>query len=348
VTKQSHPYKKIFEFLTIIILFLLWKDITMKKNLIIQSNIVICFYLLLLLFIGNLQADDSSFLKQEFNLAGKHSQETQFYILKSELITYALNGKRISNDIFKLYLQCVPATISKKNKDEYTCIKFLIKQGNAPEVSVPALANWSYLFSEGIDDKNQVFGINHSQFENLKDMNGKVIPQDIAYHIYNAFIDFHSFCNVFAERTPNGKGIQDLRKIGQKIIHSAAFTEPPTNLGEYISKGSFFKNGEITLEFKGLSIVNDKQCALIGFDSGESLFKMIMNPAPNMEIITIGSSHYIGDIYKDTSSNWVQKVTLNEIVVSETTMPMPPNKINSVSERSILILNVSKDEFFNK
>ena len=117
---------------------------------------------------------------------------------------------------------------------------------------------------------------------------------------------------MFAESTTEGNGIQNLKKIGQKIVHAAAFSEPPVNLGSNVSEGSFFKNGEITLEFKGLSVVNDRQCALLEYDSGESSFKIIMEPMPNMEIQTVGSSHYQGDIYKDLATNWVQKITMNE------------------------------------
>ncbi|MCK4344489.1 MAG: hypothetical protein KAX05_04325, partial [Bacteroidales bacterium] len=89
-----------------------------------------------------------------------------------------------------------------------------------------------------------------------------------------------------------------------------------------------------------------KQCAIVGYDSGESSFEMIMNPMPNMEVHTVGSSHYMGDIYKDLTTNWVQKITMTEIVISETTLPMPPNKVNSVIERNIIIRNVNENEFF--
>jgi hypothetical protein len=56
--------------------------------------------------------------------------------------------------------------------------------------------------------------------------------------------------------------------------------------------GSSFKNGQITLEFKGLSVVNGKDCALIAYDSGESSFKILMQPTPEMQIQIVGSSHY--------------------------------------------------------
>jgi len=319
----------------------------MKEKLIIRFKIFACFFIILFPLKALSQQNVNSHLKQEFNLAGERSQETQFFVMKSECINYALDGKRVSKDVYKLYLKWTPAKIVEKDGDEYTCIKFLVQFGDAKEVTIPTLANWSYLYREGIDKKSQVFGIDHSKFENLKDSNNNLIPTDKAYHVYNAFIDFHGFCNVFAERTAEGNGIQDLKKIGQKIIHSAAFSEPPVHLGKNILAGSFFKNGEITLEFKGLSVANDRDCALIGFDSGESSFKMIVKPTPDFEVVAVGSSHYKGDIYKSLASNWVQKVTFNEIVVTEATMAMPPNKVNSVVERNVVIRNVSEGEFFN-
>ena len=317
----------------------------MKTKLFTKPNILIYFYFILVPLLAYSQSDINSFLSHEFNLAGEGSQETQFFVLTSECINYALDGKRLSKDFYKLFLKWVPTEDAKKDGDEFTCVKFTVQFGEAKEVTIPALANWSYLYHEGIDEKNQVFGIDHSKFENLKDSDNNPIATDKSYHVYNAFIDFHAFCNVFAEPMAEGNGIQDLKRIGQKIVHAAAFSEPPTHLGKNISAGSFFKNGEITLEFKGLSVANDRDCALIGFDSGESSFKMIVKPMPDFEVIAVGSSHYKGDIYKDLASNWVQKVTLNEIVVAEATMPMPPNKVNSVVERNLLIRNVSEGEF---
>ncbi len=287
-----------------------------------------------------------SLLDREFDLAGERSQETQYFLMESRLITYALDGKRVGTDIFRLRLKCVPAGVGGRQGDEYTCARFTLQQGDGPETEIPALENWTYVLNKaGMDEKCQVFGIDHAKFENLTNSAGAVLSPDKAYHVYNAFIDFHSFCDVFAVSAGNGKGIQDLKKIGQKIIHAASFSEPPVNLGSNTAEGSYFRNGEITLEFKGLGMVNGRTCALLEYDSGESSFKMIMRPMPNMEIQAVGSSHYRGDIYKDLASNWVQKATLNELVVSETTLPMPPNKINSVVERVILVRNVGEKEF---
>jgi hypothetical protein len=219
---------------------------------------------------------------------------------------------------------------------------------NEPEVEIPALKNWTYVFKippTGIDEKGQTLGIDHARFENLVDASGKAIPIDKTYHVYNAFIDFHSFCDIFAERIDGGNGIQDLKSIGQRIVHAAANTEAPVNLGSGIAKGSTFKNGEVTMELKGLSRVAGAACAMVGFDSGESSFKMTVKPMPDMEVRTVGSSHYKGDIYIDLATNWAKKVTMDEFVVVEATLPVQPYKVNTVGERDIVVRNVGAKEF---
>jgi hypothetical protein len=285
-------------------------------------------------------------LKQEYNLVPHHSNSTQYYEMESILQRHALDGTLQGKDIYRLYFQCEPSTDSSIG-DEYTCLKFTVQLNDSPEVSIPSLTNWKYYFSltaTNKDEKSQVFGIDHSKFENLKDENGKPIPVENTYHVYNAFIDFHSM-SVFSEKTSTGNGAQNLKHIGDKIIHVASFSQPPVNLGSQIAEGSYFKNGEITLGFKGLGLVNEKPCAIIEYDSGESSFYMLIKPMPNMEISTKGSSHYWGDIYKDLTGGWIQKAVLHEIVISETNVPGVTNKIHSVIERSISIKNVKKITF---
>lgn len=291
---------------------------------------------------------NDAILRQTFDLGGQRTPQTQYYQMESRLIAYALDGKRIGTDIYRLRLKCIPAELAGTKGDQWTCTRFTVQLGDESEVEVPAMKNWTYVFKippMGVDDKGQTLGIDHAQFANLVDASGKALPPDKGYHVYNAFIDFHAFCDVFAERVEGGNGIQDLKNIGQTIVHSAANTEAPVNLGSSISEGSTFKNGRVTMELKGLSSVEGAACAMVGFDSGESSYKMIVKPMPNMEVRTVGSSHYKGDIYIDLLTNWARKVTMYELVVSETTLPMPPGKINSVIERDIVVRNVGAAEF---
>jgi hypothetical protein len=286
-----------------------------------------------------------SILYEAFDLGGERSEAAQYYRMESTLLTYAADGSLRSTDVFRLGLEYLTAGLAGGEDAEIKCLFFTVQLADSSEVDIPGLKNWSYAFKQtGMDEMGQIFGIDHSKFENLVDSNGDVLPPHKTYHVYNAFVDFHSFCDVFAEPAPEDKGVQDLEMIGDTIVHAAAFSEPPVNLGSNVMEGSFFRNGRITLAFKGLSVVNGRPCALIEYDSGESSFRMKVRPMPGLEVDTVGSSHYRGDIHKDLESNWVQMVTLSEMVVSETTLPMPPDKINTVNERTIVILNISEDE----
>ena len=170
--------------------------------------------------------------------------------------------------------------------------------------------------------------------------NGKAIPAGNAYHVYNAFIDFHSFF-FFAERNKRGAGIQDLRSIGQKVTLASAGSTAATNVEGVTGDGSSFKNGEMTLELKGLGLIGGHSCAIVGFDSGNSSFLMIMKPAPTVEVRTVGSSHYHGDLFVDLETKWVEKATLTEMVISETTVPGVATKIPGAIERTIVLQNVT-------
>lgn len=214
------------------------------------------------------------------------------------------------------------------------------------ELEVPSLKGWKYYFSltaNAMDEKGQVFGIDHAKFENIKDEKSNAIPAGNTYHVYNAFIDFHSMF-VFCENSGAGNGVQNLKKLGDKIIHAASNSKAPVNLGSSVEDDSYFQNGEVTLLFKGLSWENEKTCALIEYDSGQSSFFMKMKPMPIVEVTIKGSSHYWGDIYKDLSTGWFQKATLHEMVIAETDVPSM-SKMNSTVERSISIRNIPRPIF---
>jgi len=263
-------------------------------------------------------------------------------VMQSRLVQLGLDGSRKDSTIYTLYIKCHPG-INKEAGDEFTCTRFTVRSNNDPEVLIPALTNWTYVYKKNGDEKDekgQVFGIDHAKFEGIRDSSGKALPVEKMYHVYNAFIDFHALL-LFAEPTVAGKGVQDLKRVGDKIVHATAFSEPPVNLGKQIKEGSVFKNGEITLELKGIGMMNKKSCAILGYDSGASSFLMLMEPLPSMRVDTKGSSHYWGDIYKDLISGWIQKADLKEIVVSETMIGGQANKVHAVIERSIEIRNTN-------
>jgi hypothetical protein len=291
------------------------------------------------------KSDAKTILTKEYNLVPEHSKDTQYFEMISRMDTHAPDGTLQTWDIYHLYLRCVPSNDLSKG-DEYTCLKFTVQINKGSELEVPSLKGWKYYFSltaNAMDQKGQVFGIDHAKFENIKDEKGNDIPAGNTYHVYNAFIDFHSMF-VFCENSGAGNGIQNLKKLGDKIIHAASNSKAPVNLGSSVEDGSYFQNGEVTLLFKGLSWENEKTCALLEYDSGQSSFFMKMKPMPNVEVTIKGSSHYWGDIYKDLATGWFQKATLHEMVITETDIPSM-SKMNSAVERSISIRNIKCPNF---
>ncbi|MCX6567945.1 MAG: hypothetical protein NT147_02700 [Candidatus Aminicenantes bacterium] len=254
-------------------------------------------------------------LNGPFDLAGERKPEVRYYIQETQFVHIGFDGKRTGMETY----------------------------------------TWSYIYSESsgdIDDKGQVFGIPHAKFENLTTSRGGKLAGPASYPIYNSFIDFHGFCDIFARPMKGGAGIQDLKAVGQSIRHAAAFSEPPVNLGKGIKEGSVFRNGDVRLVFKGVSLVDGAACALVGYDSGESTLKMIMPMTADKDIVTVGGSEYLGDIYIDLATRWVRKVTLDEFVVTETRLPAmgqgpaaQGQKIQAYTVRHLLTRMVSREEF---
>ena len=294
------------------------------------------------------QSAAESILQDTYNLAAERSRKSRYYCMETKVVNFGQDGTRTVPVTLKLLLMCVPAGQSSQDGYRHTCAKLTIRKGNEPEVRIPALNGWSYLLKRtedgGFHQGGLIFGIDHGKFQGLKDSKGNALPPEGAYVIYNMFVDFHAFCNQFAERAMTGKGIQDLKRIGKKIVHESAFSEPTLQLSGNISEGSFFRNGEVTLEFKGLSIVDDVACAIVGFDSGDSSFKFSVKPTPDMEIKTVGASHYWGDLYIELESRWVRKCEMGELTVSKVTLGSQKD-IKSVMERSTTISAMDKDKF---
>ena len=295
---------------------------------------------------GNRQGDLAGDLERTFDLAAGRTPQMQYFTMETTVVHIRFDGRRTGSETFYLVLKCAPGALSGKDGDEYTCRDFRYKVNDGEPVAIPALAGWTYVFgmtASGTDDKGQVLGIPHAKFENLTDGSGRKLPPATAYFVYNAFIDFHAFNDVFARPVAGGKGIQDLTRVGQRIVHSSAFSEPPVNLGAGIKEGSVFRNGEVTLEFKGLSLVDGAPCALVGYDSGESTLKMVMAMG-QADIVTTGGSEYKGDLFIDLSTRWVRKITMDEFIVTETAVPGGA-KMDAYTVRHLLMRNITREEY---
>lgn len=291
-------------------------------------------------------------LSQEFDLGKARSHGTRYFDMMSTTVGIGPDGKRGDRESFHLKLECRSTADAGRTEVRYTCRRLEVVKADGTRATIPSLEGWTYSPSKtrsGLDERGFVFGIDHSKFQGLTDSNGDPIAPMKSYLIYNAFIDFHSFFDVFAAPANRGKGIQHLTRIGHRIVHVAAHSTPPTNLAGSVKTGSHFKNGEITLTLKGLGIADDAACAIVEFDSGDSSFQMKLEPAPGMEVKTDGGSHYFGDMYIDLSTHWPRRVEMREFVVCRTTVPMPggatPRTVDAIQERHVVVRSMTKEAF---
>ena len=286
-------------------------------------------------------------LGQDYDLVGKRSTETHYYLVQTEVLIRKPNGKRRSIDTFSLHLIVEPGNQSSGKADKYTCTRFTVQSEDRSEVTIPSLAGWSYevnkqlLDDRALDEHGQLYAIPEEKFKVLIDSTGKKLSFDTAYQVYSAFMYYHSYV-AFAEPI-EGKGIQDLKKIGDKIVLEHSFSEDPIP-GELAIKGSVYKSGEETMEFKGLSVVDDVPCAMLGVDWGECYLTMYIKPMPLMKVKIAGGSHCQFDIYLDLKSYWVKQLTMTLSEMTQVSIfGLPISK--TVPLTHMLIKAVSKDEF---
>lgn len=272
--------------------------------------------------------------------------ETLYFRMQTEFVHMGFNGKRTGAETYCLTLRCIPAAVAGKKLDQCTCGGFAVQLDSEDVVTIPALGQWGYEFDpmSGADGKGLVFGIPHERFDGLSDSKGNEFSPDIRYAIYNNFVDFHALNDVFS-RPLYGRGIEQLKHFGDRIVHPGAFVEAPVNLGDAVKHGSVYRNGEVTLMLKGISIADGAACAIVEYDSGESTLKMLMATANGPDVLIEGGSEYKGDIYIDLETGWVRKVTLDEFVETETTKADSEPKVSECVVRHLLLQMIDREEF---
>lgn len=236
------------------------------------------------------------------------------YLSSTDFITYAPDGTISMKENLSMKV-----TISRDTEgvQSLKCLEFQHTTPDGMTHTIPALSGWSHKLSK--EETPEVLGIHHGDFAALKYENGDILPPDVGYRVYNTFVDFYAFNNVFAENAEGSldRSIGALKTPGQIIEHYSANSKPPVNLGDAVKEGSYFQNGNVTMQFKGWSKVNDTACILVGFDSGDSSLMMLMEPAPGTPLRMKGGSHYWGELYINNNTLWVEESSFREIILSE-------------------------------
>jgi hypothetical protein len=287
-------------------------------------------------------------LEQEYDLVGERSRETHYYIVQSELATHSSKGILKSTDVYRELLKVEPGDRAAGEVDRFTCNKFTITRGDDPVVRIPSLEGFSYevnkelLDANGIDENGELYSVPEEIFEDLEDDSGAKLPFEIGYQVYSAFYYYHSYTD-YAERTSRGNGIQDLKRIGDRVVVEGSFAESPLP-GKLAKDSAFWRNGEITLAFIGLSVIDGATCAVLALDSGTCHWSMPMTYMPIMNLKTVGVSNYQAEIYLDLESRWVRKLDMALFEITSTTMwGIPVEK--SIPVTKLTIRTVGADEF---
>ncbi len=272
---------------------------------------------------GFREQDPESILTQQYDLGRKRSLGPQHYSMDVEIITRASDGSRANVETYRMRLTGTPGDLSAGKADRWTCTSFALTTGDGPKVTVPALEGWSYDFdrSVAIDGHGQVLGIPHAKFETLTDNNGNELDAIVAYQVYNQFVQFHAYVDQIATADlEGGKGIQNLKSIGDTVVLDEFSEDLPLTVGLIIREGSVYKPGEETLEFKGLSVVDGEPSALLGIDGGEGSYAMVIETMPNLNAETVGGTRFFGDLYVDLVSMWLKKAEITVVDVTETSI----------------------------
>jgi hypothetical protein len=286
-------------------------------------------------------------LELPLDLSIERTAEPQCFHMQTQFIHLGFDGKRVGVETYLLRLRYVPASLSGNHLDGYTCSEFGVQLGDDRVATLPRLRGLSYRFDymSGVIGNGPLFGIPQEPFQDLTDDRGHPLAPDICYATYNNFVDFHALSDVFPRPLKFIKGIEQLKSVGDRIVHPGAYSEAPVSLSGVVRPGSSFRNGRLTLELKGVSLVDDRPCALVNYDSGESTLRMAFIRGDREDMLMEGGSEYTGDIYVDLTSGWVRKVTLDEFVVTQSSTPSQPDKVPGYTARHILLRLIPQHEF---
>ena len=135
-------------------------------------------------------------LPGSFDLAGSRTPYLQSYITETRVMMHAPDGSITATDVYRLFLLCTPSAIADGGRTS-TPAGDSPFSGAAPRSSASRPWRGGATSSPPCPSKGRPTGghwhFPHEPFETLKDSEGKTPPPGNAYHVYNAFIDFHSF-----------------------------------------------------------------------------------------------------------------------------------------------------------
>ena len=94
-----------------------------------------------------------------FDLSAARSPQVQYFRMETQFVHIGFDGKRTGFEIYTLKLKCVPASLSGREADEYTCREFTFQVDDGSVLTIPSLAGWSYRPSLSGAGRDEIRGL---------------------------------------------------------------------------------------------------------------------------------------------------------------------------------------------
>ncbi len=283
-------------------------------------------------------------LEGTFDFSRPRISEKRYYEVRSEATFFSASGGRTRGDACRMLLVAEPPRWGVEADAIYRCFLFTMTDSIGMEFHVPRLEGYTHPFllnESSVDDRGYLYSIDHGLFSILADALGRPLTSRQKTAAYDAFIDFHRFCDYYARPTFLGKGIQDLHRVGDSVIHAAAYRLlPEAERRETTEPTTTSRNGEVTLEFLGISLRGGEQCALMRVDSGECSRFYTNNRG---EPVVTGSFRYRADLNVELVSGWVAGAAVVERILAGG--PDDGGERPGFLERTFKVRSLSKERF---
>ncbi|MCK4932687.1 MAG: hypothetical protein KAT01_11005, partial [Candidatus Aminicenantes bacterium] len=183
-----------------------------------------------------------------------------------------------------------------------------VRIGHSPTIK-KEITEWKPLsFAEGFTYETDLFGIYFLETIDTTDIPKTMDGMRFWVNIMDAHAQFELL------RTETHGSISQIKKIGDRVSTPGAHQEGGWDFPPLITD-STFANGDYDTMFVGLSLADEKTCAVLEYINADSRLSSKMQMTPKMLFYQDGTSNFWGHIYVDLESGKLIKGDLYEYVI---------------------------------
>jgi hypothetical protein len=305
----------------------------MKKTIILI--IVLLILLVIFLFPGCLIQEKKMrhLLKQPFNLSPTHKiGDKDFYRIQTIYLEMDNTGKVAQTKVLEGYFSREIQSLKEGTPAfifSWKCVKKGSKKGKGKVDEfriMPYTRGFQYVFEEWTRDRFPV------------DLT--TIPKTIeGWTFFVKLIDAHTFYV-----------LADPRSRDKKLVHvgdSACIRGEGTPIAidfPPLFTDTYFENAPTYITFRGITVYEEKSCAILAFRSDDSRVHLVTN-IQNMKLPLEGVSYYHGEILLSLEDRKIVWGKIVERVDSVTNLIQSKTPLGHVTRREITLERMKKSEY---